>query len=182
MTYTESKPMALETPIVSFELPDVDGRPVRSFDFVDKKAILVTFTCNHCPYAKAAWPILIDLQTRFAESGLQIVAVNPNNNPEYPEDAFARMKPFGAQIGLNFPYLFDAEQSVARRYGAVCTPDNYLFREGRLYYHGRINDNWQSPSQVKEQTLELFVRSALGEAINLPESVYPSMGCSIKWI
>ena len=182
MAFTESKGMAKGTPVIDFTLPDLDGLPVRIADFSSGPALLLSFTCNHCPYAKAAWPILIDLQKQFGKRGLQIVAINPNNNPEYAEDAFDRMKPFASQIGLNFPYLFDAQQAVARQYGALCTPDNYLFREGSLYYHGRVNDNWQNPAVVKEKSLEIFVRAALGDTVNLPETMYPSMGCSIKWI
>lgn len=182
MAFTESKTMELNTALIPFALPDAEGGSVNISEYVDSPALVITFTCNHCPYAKAAWPILIDLQKRYAAQGLQIVAVNPNNNPEYPEDAFERMRPFAHQIGLNFPYLFDGEQSVARQYGALCTPDNYLFRRGRLFYHGRINDNWQNPGAVKEHSLEIFVRAALGEGIKKPESLYPSMGCSIKWI
>lgn len=182
MAVGQSNTLAIGTALREFSLPDVDGRALSISDFKDAPALLLTFTCNHCPYAKAAWPILIDLQKRFGPQGLQIVAINPNNNPEYPEDAFERMKPYAASIGLNFPYLFDGDQAVARLYGAVCTPDNYLFASGKLVYHGRINDNWQQPEAVKERSLELFVRSALGEQLKTPERTYPSMGCSIKWI
>lgn len=176
----ESKLMAVGTNLIPFTLPDVDNKPVNIQDF-KSRLLLIVFTCNHCPYAKASWPTLIGLQKRYASDGFQAVAVNPNNNPAFPDDRFEEMKPYAASIGLNFPYLFDGDQKVARAYGAECTPDPYLFKDRKLFYHGRINDNWKEPAAVKEQSLESAVLAALGRG-TLPEKIFPSMGCSIKWV
>ena len=109
------------------------------------------------------------------------MAINPNNNPDYPDDSFDKMKPFAEKNNINFPYLFDEDQSVARAFGAVCTPDPFLFLDGRLSYHGRINDNWKEPQKVSEKSLEqaLLRDMERGEG---PASELPSMGCSIKWV
>lgn len=176
----KSKTMPAGTALIPFTLPDVDGRSVNILDYRDN-LLLVVFTCNHCPYAKASWPTLIDLQKRYAKDGFQAVAVNPNNNPAYPDDRFEAMKPYAEAIGLNFPYLFDADQKAASAYGAECTPDPYLFKDGALYYHGRISDNWQNPEAVKEKNLENAVLAALGRG-QLPGKIFPSIGCSIKWV
>ncbi len=176
----ESKLMAAGTSLIPFTLPDVTGTPVNIQEF-QSKLLLIVFTCNHCPYAVASWPTLIDLQKRYAADGFQAVAVNPNNNPAFPDDQFEKMKPYAESIGLNFPYLFDGEQKAAHAYGAECTPDPYLFKEGKLFYHGRINDNWKDPSAVKERSLEAAVLAALGRG-SLPAKIFPSMGCSIKWV
>ncbi|MBI39414.1 MAG: thioredoxin family protein [Leptospiraceae bacterium] len=179
MALLESNQMEKGTPAPSFELKDVNGALVNSADLIKNPHLLIVFTCNHCPYAIAAWPLLKDLQERYSES-LQIVAINPNSNPSYPEDGFERMKPFAEENGIQFPYLFDEDQSVASDYGAVCTPDPYLFHNGKLSYHGRINDNWQNPDAVKENSLELALLRDMGQGSG-PEKDFPSMGCSIKW-
>ncbi len=169
------------SPLLPFSLKDAYGKLVSSDDYAAAELFLLVFTCNHCPYAKASWPLLAELQNRFQERGLQVIAINPNNNPNYPDDRFEEMAPFAEKNNIHFPYLFDADQSVARAYGAQCTPDPFLFQKGRLFYHGRLNDNWQAPEKVKEKSMELHVLAALGEG-QRPESSYPSMGCSIKWV
>ena len=167
--------------LIPFQLKDQDGNRRTSEQLsADHALLLVVFTCNHCPYAVASWPVLIDLQNRYANE-LQIVAINPNNNPDYPDDHFEKMKPYVQARGINFPYLFDADQSVARAYKAVCTPDPYLFRDGKLIYHGRLTDNWQHPEEVQEHSMELQIQAALGRA-EAPRETFPSMGCSIKWV
>lgn len=177
----ESNMKAEGMELPKFSLPDVNDQPLSPTDFPDKSLLLVVFTCNHCPYAVASWPILVELQRKYRARSFQIIAINPNNNPDYPDDAFDKMKPFAEKMGVRFPYLFDADQKVAKEFGAVCTPDPFLFENGRLIYHGRINDNWQDPSAVKEHSLEANIRFAMGLDDEKPEKVFPSMGCSIKW-
>lgn len=181
MAVMESQTMAKGADLIPFELKDAYGKPVSSESYRDQAALLVVFTCNHCPYAVASWPVLIDLQKLYGEQGFQAIAINPNNNPDYPDDRFEAMAPYVEQTGINFPYLFDGDQSVARAYNAVCTPDPFLFQRGKLFYHGRINDNWKEPAKVQEQSLELAIRAALGQGEG-PAQELPSMGCSIKWV
>ncbi len=178
----ESKNAPRDMSLIPFSLPDVDGNSVAPTDFPDKSLLLIVFTCNHCPYAVASWPILVELQRKYRARSFQILAINPNNNPDYPDDSFEKMKPFAEKMGVRFPYLFDKDQSVARAYGAQCTPDPYLFEHGRLLYHGRINDNWQNPGAVKEHSLEAQIRFAMALETERPEQTFPSMGCAIKWI
>ena len=166
--------MAHGTPLIPFELKEAGGDMVSSTTLSEAKLVLLVFTCNHCPYAIASWPVLIDLQKRYGDRGLQIVGINPNNNPAYPDDRFDAMQPYKQQTGINFPYLFDADQSVARAYKAVCTPDPFLFVDGKLAYHGRLTDNWQKPEAVNEKSIELQIQAALGEG-GAPAQTYPSM-------
>lgn len=180
MALVESNLMQKETPLISFRLTDVDGKIVSSDD-LSSQILLVVFTCNHCPYAIASWPALIELQKKYGDKGYQTIAINPNNNPKYPDDSFDKMKPFAEKTGINFPYLFDEDQSVAKAYGAQCTPDPFLFVSGKLFYHGRINDNWKSPADVKEHSLDLQIQRALKKSTPTDKWV-PSMGCSIKWV
>ncbi len=171
----------LGTKAEDFDLPGTDGKNYSLDSFKDSKGLVVAFTCNHCPYAQAAWPLLINLADEFRAKGISFVGINPNDESLYPEDSFEVMKEKVGQWKINFPYLRDESQEVAKKYGAVCTPDVYVFDQNRaLYYHGRINDNWQEPKNVTKEDLKDAINS-LFEGKSLPSDQKPSMGCSIKW-
>ena len=177
----ESQKVTLGTPAFDFNLPSTDGKTYSLGSFADAKTLVVAFTCKHCPYAQAAWPLLISLAAEFKNQGVAFVGINPNDEITYPEDSFENMKERVPQWGINFPYLRDESQEVARAYGAVCTPDIYVYDANRrLYYHGRINDNWQNPQKVEKEELKEALEGVLAK--NLPPPVqHPSLGCSIKW-
>ena len=181
MAVESSSTISLSTHIFPFDLPSVDGQNYSPGSFKNAKVLVVVFTCNHCPYAKAAWPLLIDLYNKFKDQNVAFVAINPNDEAAYPEDDFATMKIKAKEWGIPFPYLRDESQEVARQYDARCTPDVYVFdKNRRLAYRGRINDNWQEPSKVTRHDLASAIESLLsGEQPAQPQ--YPSMGCSIKW-
>lgn len=166
-----------------FVLPDVDGTTYSLSDFDEKDALLLVFTCNHCPYAKAAWPLLVELHQEFGDD-VEFAAINSNDSVAYPEDGIDGMRGAIDGYGIEFPYLRDEAQNVAHDYDAQCTPDVYLFRkeeEGfELFYHGRINDNWQDPEAVEERSLEEAIAALLNGA-EPPAVQVPSMGCGIKW-
>jgi hypothetical protein len=145
------------------------------------KGLLLFFTCNHCPYAKAVWPRLLDLARLFKPRGINAVAINPNIHPEYPEDAPEVMKKKTKEWGIDVPYLVDESQQVAREFKAQCTPDIYLFDASQtLVYHGRVDDNWQEPGKVTRHELsEAMEAVASGRAVTVPQ--HPTIGCSIKW-
>ena len=176
-----SKGMPVGTDAPPFALPGVDGE-TRSLDsFSDARLLVVVFTCNHCPYAIASEDRLIELQRDYADQGVQIVAINPNDAVNYPDDSFDKMKERAASKGFNFPYLRDESQEVARAYDAVCTPDIFVFDQDRkLVYNGRIDDNWKEPASVTRNDLREVLDAALdGGAVEFEH--VPSMGCSIKW-
>lgn len=164
-----------------FNLPATDGRNYSLDSFRDSVAYVVVFTCNHCPYAQAAWPLIIKLADEYTGKGVAFVGINPNDEIQYPEDSFEVMKEKVVEWGINFPYLRDERQQVAKAYGAVCTPDIFVCdKDRKLYYHGRINDNWKQPEKVTKEEL----KDALARVLNgdpPPEEQKPSMGCSIKW-
>lgn len=180
MALLESQIMAIDTKLPAFKLIDTNNDIFDSSKLNATRLALIVFTCNHCPYAIASWPVLNDLYQKYQKDGLQIVAINSNNNPDYPEDKFELMAPYKLTNKIKFPYLFDADQSVARLYQAVCTPDPYLFLNGKLFYHGRFNDNWKEPAAVRENSMEQFILSALDRG-SAPKDRFASMGCSIKW-
>lgn len=166
-----------------FELKDTEGDFWNLSKFSDYKGLLVVFTCNHCPYAKAAWPLLVDLHEMYADE-VGFVAINSNDAIAYPEDSFENMKKFKDENQILFPYLYDEFQETAEDYFAQCTPDVYLFNnlDGvfQLFYHGRINDNWKNPEEVKEHSLEDAIVLML-DGKNSPQNQLPSIGCSIKY-
>lgn len=161
-----------------FNLKGVDGKKYSLQNF-NAKALLIVFMCNHCPYVHARLGDIIVLQEKFKGS-LQVVGIN-SNDPNYEGEGFENMVRFAKERKMNFPYLFDETQNVARAYGAVCTPDPFLFDAGKkLVFHGRINDAMEPEQKPKTQVMETNVRKLLnGEKIE--KTFDPSIGCSIKW-
>ena len=117
----------LSSPCPSFQLPDVFGRPVARDDFAGQRALLVVFFCNHCPYAQAVEDRVIALARECQPEGLQVVLICSNDAHSYPDDAPAKLKERAEQKRYPFPYLVDESQTVARAFGAVCTPDFFLY-------------------------------------------------------
>ncbi|MCA9580667.1 MAG: thioredoxin family protein [Myxococcales bacterium] len=181
MALTYSKGMAVGTAAPPFSLPGVDGRTYDLDSFQDATAFVVVFTCNHCPYAIACEDRLIAIQSDYADRGVRLVAINPNDSTRYPDDGFDAMKVRAKDKGFNFPYLRDESQAVAKAYDAACTPDVFVFDGDRkLVYNGRIDDNWQEPDKVTQRDLRAVLDAVLEGRPHGLEPI-PSMGCSIKW-
>src|ERR671928_371688 len=163
-----------------FELKGVDNKIYSLKDFDSSNSLLVVFVCNHCPYVRARIGDIANLQSMFKTSDLQVVGIN-SNDPTYEGEGFDNMIKFAREYKLNFPYLIDDTQVVAKAYGAVCTPDPFLFdQERKLVFHGRINDALEPAMSPKVFIMENNVRKVLkGEKIE--KDFDPSIGCSIKW-
>ena len=169
-----------------FELPGPDGEHHSLADFADHDALLVVFTCNHCPYAKAKFGTMNAIAEEY--ESVAVVGINPNDAEEYPEDSFERMVEYveSGEIDIT-AYLRDESQAVAEVYGAVCTPDPFLFRNDddvfRLAYHGRFDDAL-NPDEEPSEEPGFEMRAAI-EAVLAGEEptdeFRPSRGCSIKW-
>lgn len=176
--------MGLETgvPAPDFRLPDTAGQPVALADFIDCRGLVVAFICNHCPYVRHVAPAFAELAREYIPLGIGIVGVNANDSDRYPEDSPEAMVGEKARQGYPFPYLHDAEQTVARAYGAVCTPEFFLFDdEQRLVYHGRFDGTTPgSGGRATGEDLRAAV-DALLTGRQMPEPQMPAMGCSIKW-
>lgn len=182
LVYSEKIPLGWQAP--EFELPSASGDNVSLSDFKNTPVLVIVFTCNHCPYAQASWPILVELSQKYKDQ-TQFVAINSNNEEEYPDDDLEGMKELLIKQNVKFPYLRDADSKVAKLYQAVCTPDAYVFKnlgkgEFQLEYHGRINDNWQHPELVSEHSLDIAIANAINDQDPILNQ-HPSMGCSIKW-
>ncbi len=164
-----------------FNLPGVDGENYALSSFINKRILIVIFSCNHCPYVQAYEERIKEIQKDYTEKGIQIIAISSNDAVKYPEDSFEQMKIRSEEKSFNFPYLYDEDQSLARTYDATHTPEVFVFDKNRkLVYHGKIDDNWQEPQKVNSK----YLREALDEilstkAVSVPETY--SIGCTIKW-
>lgn len=180
MVKTASSPQVLKTgnKAPDFKLKGVDGK-MHSLQDYKSKATLIVFICNHCPYVKARIGDVVALQSKFKPTELQVIGIN-SNDPNYKDEGFDNMVLFSKNYRLNFPYLSDDSQDVARSYGAVCTPDPFLFVDGRLAFHGRINDAVEPEAKPKVPVMENNI-SRLLKGERLEKDFDPSIGCSIKW-
>jgi thiol-disulfide isomerase/thioredoxin len=182
MAVMNSTELPIGSPLPAHVLGDPWGNPHNLVELVGAKGLLVVVTCNHCPYAKAVWPRVIDLAREASNLGVNTVAVNPNFNPEYPDDSPEAMQREIHNRGIEFPYLVDKRQELARVLKATCTPEFYLYDVNRaLVYHGRLDDNWKEPHNVTRHDLRDAI-IALVEGIPVNPDQHPSMGCSIKWV
>lgn len=164
-----------------FNLPGVDGKKYSLSSFKDRKALIVIFSCNHCPYVQAYENRMKQIQNDYKERGVVIVAINSNEDKGYPEDSYENMKKRAEEQKFNFLYLRDDDQSVARAYDATHTPEIFLFdNERKLAFHGKIDDNWQEPDKVQNHYLRNALDELLsGKEISVPETF--TIGCTIKW-
>ena len=164
-----------------FNLPGVDGQDHSLSSFADKRAVVVIFRCNHCPYVVANEDRVIELQADYANRGVQLVAINPNDEVKYPADSFEAMKVRAAEKGFTFPYLRDETQAVARAYGAAVTPEAFVVdASGTIVYHGRIDDNVMEPANVSRHDLREALDELLaGKEITVKDT--EPVGCTVKW-
>ena len=180
-----------------FELQGTDEETYALDDFAGNEALLLVFTCNHCPYAKAKFDELNALADEYDD--VAVVGINPNDAEEYPEDSFAKMQEYVDAGKVQYDaYLRDGSQAVAAAYGATCTPDPFLFEnsaasttprgggeavgdgEFRLVYHGRLDDARNPDEEPTEREMkDIIDRLLAGEEID--DEFKPSRGCSIKW-
>lgn len=163
----------------AFKLPATDGKTYSLKDLQGSKATLIIFMCNHCPYVLPKIKEIKRIATDFKNSGLSVIGINPNESLNYPEDSFEKMKMYFEKWQIPFFYLRDETQDVAKSYGAVCTPDPFLFdADLKLVYHGRITDvhGQEGGNPELYEALDEFLRT--GKITRIEK---PSMGCSIKW-
>lgn len=181
MALIKSANVPLGTALKHFTLEDPSGKQYTSETLFGKGGFLIAVMCNHCPYSNAIWKRLIAVAEFAQKLDITTIAINPNIHPNYPEDSPAHMVDKIEEMGIDFPYLIDEHQEVVKNLGALCTPDIFLFdAEQKLYYHGRLDDNWQDARSVKEEDLREAVMHLFSKQ-EAPSPQHPSQGCSIKW-
>ena len=179
-----------KTPICDFEekahdfyLKGVDNKFYRLKDCIGNNGLIIMFICNHCPYVKAIIKQLVEDINELKKSGIQAVAIMSNDTKNYPEDSFEKMLSFSNLHKFSFPYLFDETQEVAKKFGAVCTPDFFGYnKELKLQYRGRFKELTElTPVKKGESDLKSAMKM-ISKSQNGPKEQIPSMGCNIKWI
>jgi len=174
--------LPLGTELPRFSLSDPAGRTVTDEACHGKRAVLVLFICNHCPYVKHIRRPLADLAREYLTRQVAIVAINANDADRYPDDSPEKMAREVVEVGYPFPYLFDQNQEVAKAFRAACTPDIFLFdADRRLVYRGQFDAS--RPNGTVAATGK-DLRAALDAVLAgrpVPEPQIPSIGCSIKW-
>jgi len=181
--------MAAIPPICDFgwkpsdaKLTGTDGRVHSILDLAGPNGLVVAFICNHCPYVKAVVDRMVRDANDLRTQGVSFVAICANDAETYPEDSFDAMKEFARKHHFTFPYLHDADQTVAKAWNAVCTPDFFGFNaKGELQYRGRLDASRAQPAapDARRDLYEAMV--AVAKTGQGPRDQIASMGCSIKW-
>ena len=162
-----------------FSLSGIDGNTHSLDNIRGSEGTLIIFMCNHCPYVHAKIDDLVALHKKFGDK-VAVVGIN-SNDPEYPGEGMENMKKFAQERGIEFLYLLDEDQKVARAYGATCTPDPFLFdKDLKLIFHGKINDAMEPDDTATEQTMENVIERYLRNE-KIEKWFDPSIGCSIKF-
>jgi len=168
-------------PEATVKMHNVDGRELSIADVKGTQGTLVIFTCNHCPWAKAWEERIVSLGNASQKRGIGVIAINANDPSEHKEDAFDEMVTRAKARDFQFPYVVDSGSKVARAFGAERTPEAYVFdADGKLVYHGTIDDNAEDPSSVKQHFLgDALDAVATGKPVETKET--KALGCSIKF-
>tara|TARA_B100001167_G_C16719569_1_gene280483 strand:- start:280 stop:834 length:555 start_codon:yes stop_codon:yes gene_type:complete len=183
--------MALtETPICNFgekannfNLLSIENKKMTLDDIKGKNGTLIMFICNHCPYVKAVIKDIVEDVKYLDTLNIKSTAIMSNDVKNYPEDSFENMISFSNLHAFSFPYLIDETQEVAKKYGAVCTPDFFGYNKNlELQYRGRIRE-LKNLKPIRKGNSDLSIAmKQIAKSGNGPKNQIPSMGCNIKWI
>jgi len=182
MTLTETPICNFGEKAKNFNLLSTEKNKVSLNNVKGKNGTIIMFICNHCPYVKAVIKDIVEDVKYLENLGIKSVAIMSNDIKNYPEDSFENMISFSKLHNFSFPYLIDDTQEVAKKYGAVCTPDFFGYNKNiELQYRGRFRE-LKNLKPVKEGDSDL--RVAMEQIVasgNGPKKQIPSMGCNIKW-
>jgi len=165
-----------------FSLPGVDARRWTLAQVTGHGGTLVLFIWKHCPYVQAFLPRLLTAARDLQALGVGVVAISSNDAHAFPQDSFDRMKALATEMEFPFPYLYDEDQSVAKAWGAVCTPDFFgLNASGALQYRGRFDASRKDVAPAGSPCDLLDAMQQVARTGQGPREQIASIGCSIKW-
>lgn len=170
-----------KAPAAEVKMKGVDGKEVSIKDVMGAKGTLVVFTCNACPYAKGWETRIVDLGNSYAAKGIGMIAINANDPKVVADDGYDQMVTRAKERGMKYPYVMDATSEVAKAFGAARTPEAFLFdAQGKLVYHGAVDDNVESAEKVSKTYLKDALDSVVaGKEVSVKET--KAVGCGIKW-
>lgn len=183
MAQTLSNMVTLGTKAPDFKLRDLNSNQTLTYaDIKGEKGTVVVFMCNHCPFVVHVIEELVMIENDYHVQGIGFVGINSNDADNYPADAPDKMSDFALRYKMDFPYLFDETQVVAKAYNAACTPDFFVFdRQDRLVYRGQLDDS-RPGNHIALSGSDL--RAALDGLLynrKISDNQKPSIGCNIKW-
>ena len=166
----------------SFSLKGVDNKIYKLEDCLGNKGTVIMFICNHCPYVKAIIKNIVDDTNNLKNLGVNAIAIMSNDTKNYPDDSFDKMKEFAKDNKFNFPYVIDETQEIAKKFGAVCTPDFFGYNSNKeLQYRGRMRE-LKELKPISNDESDLFkAMKLIAQTGKGPKNQIPSMGCNIKW-
>ena len=172
-----------DLPAIDFSLPDTEGELWTLDKAKGENGLLVMFICNHCPYVKAIINRIVRDTNELKAVGVNTIAIMSNDATEYPEDSPENMKKLGAEFNFSFPYLLDQDQSIAKAYGAVCTPDFFGYNgDLKLQYRGRLDASRKETAEGEVRRDLFEAMKEVAETAKGPQEQISSIGCSIKWL
>jgi peroxiredoxin len=164
----------------AFGLPNVDGQTEALDELGGKAATVVYWTCNHCPYALAWHDRIADVARDYADRGVRVLAINPNDGARYPADSYEAMQQRVRDEEWPMPYLHDESQEVAHAYGAKTTPDVFVVAaDSAIAYRGAPDADSGDPGLDAA-----WLRAALDDVLAgrpVDRAETKPVGCSIKW-
>ena len=166
-----------------FKLKSIENKIISLNDVKGEKATLVMFICNHCPYVKAIIKDLAKDCNQLKKDGINSVAIMSNDTKNYPEDSFDNMIKFAKANNFGeINYLIDETQDIAKKYGAVCTPDFFGYNKDlKLQYRGRFRELKDLKPTIRGDSDLKVAMKMISETQIGPKEQIPSMGCNIKW-
>ena len=180
----ESTMLPLGTKMPSFNLLGIDGEMYTNEIFHGKKGSLVMFICNHCPFVKHVNEEIVNLSNEITGNDIGVIGINSNDSTQekYAEDSIDKMREYADNLGYNFPYVVDEDQSVAKNFTAQCTPDFFLFdSDQNLVYRGQLDGSRPGNDVPTDgESLRNAIQALLNNEDPISEQL-PSMGCNIKW-
>ena len=183
MTLTKTPVCDFGKQAESFKLKSINNQLISLSDIKGDQGTIIMFICNHCPYVKAIIKDLVKDCNELVIEGINSVAIMSNDTNNYPEDSFENMIKFSELNNFGkLDYLFDETQSVAKKFGAVCTPDFFCYNKDlELCYRGRFKELRDlKPVNTNDSDLKLAMRMII-QTQKGPNEQVPSMGCNIKW-
>lgn len=181
MTLTYSSMLALGKNIPPSILMDTNNNKYQ-LDEGSYKAYIFAFICNHCPYVIHIKEKMSELLNNAYRNDFSVFAINSNNMESYPLDNKEMMKNDIKKFNYEFPYLIDEDQSVAKSFQAMCTPEFYIFGNNKdLIYRGRFDKSSPGNNELTDGSdLQMAIQS-IKRGERIIKQQYPSMGCNIKW-
>ena len=166
-----------------FNLLSIENKKVSLDEVKGENGTLIMFICNHCPYVKAVIKDIVHDTNALKKENVNSVAIMSNDTKNYPEDSFDKMIEFAKDNNFDFPYLIDETQEIAKKYGAVCTPDFFGYNKNlELQYRGRYRElKGLKPTSSGDSDLKLAMKM-ISKSQTGPKEQLPSMGCNIKWL